>query len=149
MLELRQDIETILTTEDYLGEYIWSDGEKTNAITVLPDDNYGFNFPPEEIAVNKIEAVIIKPEIKNKPLLGGDVFRKHRYQLFLKQWEKRGENGLLVFPLRLREATQTLYECLSHKLYDLTSPSYTPRNEKLGIIESSTFDVYCFDACIA
>ena len=149
LLELRQDIETILTTEDYLGQYIWADGETTNAIAVLPDDNYGLNFPPEEVSVNKIEVVIIKPEIKNKPLLGGDVFRRHRYQLFLKQWEKRDENGLLVYPPRLRKATQDLYEHLSHKLYDLTNPTYVPRNEKIGIIESSTFDVYCFDACIA
>lgn len=146
--ELRNHVDTILSNAGYLGVYQWNDGTTTKAIAVLPDDNYGLDYPPQEVTVNKIEAVIIKPQYQNKQLLGGDIHRKQRFQIFLKQWETRDGIGILVDPPRLREATQELYEELAHLLFDLTSPSYIPRNEKMGTIESSTFDVYCFDVCV-
>ena len=132
-----------------MGEYQWNDGAITKAIAVLPDDKYGLDYPPEEVVVNKIELVIIKSQTKNKPLIGGDIHRKQAYQIFLKQWVTRGDDGFLIYPPRLREATQQLYEELAHLKYDLTTPVYIPRNNKLGTIESSSFDVYCYDVCVA
>lgn len=147
LVELRQNIESILTNSDYLGNYTWNNGTVQAALTVLPDNVYGFNYPPEEVTVNKIEAVIIKPQIINKQLLGGDLQRKQTFKINLKQWEARDNDNKLTYPLRLREATQELYEELNHLLYDLTSPTYIPKNEKLGIIESSSFETYFYDIC--
>jgi len=124
ILEIRQEIETLLETE--LGNYIYANGLKTKAICILPDPTYGWDFPPPGSKVDGLEVVLsANTEIKNRPLLTGN-YINFSSKILLKQWDSKKNTIIATMSL-----LKNLPECL------IVRPRILP-NTSLGNIESQT-----------
>lgn len=147
LLQLRADAIAILKNADYLGQYIGYLSNPTDAVAFLPDPTYGYDFPPKEAQVTKIELVIIEPEIKNQVCFGGDnIIQRIPYKICLKQWQNVDtDTGKMSNPDKLHEAMQELFEQLNLLGYEVETPIYPGRPEKMATI--SVEQAYMMVSC--
>lgn len=132
-IELRSQFLTLLS--GFVGSYKFSDGSIQSAIAILPDEDYGWDFPNNGTVTTGIECVIIRPTPSINELIGGRQ-KKYEWAVTLKQWN--ASNNLLA-------ATEVLVNGLD---YLLTTPRTVPPNPALGNIETCKFELieYTFQA---
>lgn len=125
-IELRSQFLTLLS--QLIGSYKFSDGHCQSAIAILPDEDYGWDFPNNGTVTTGIECVIIRPSPSITELIGGRQ-KKYEWAVTLKQWD--ASNNLLA-------ATEALVKNLD---YLLTTPRTVPPNPALGNIETVKFEL--------
>lgn len=131
-LSLRNHLVTALG--DDLGTYTRPDGGTEPAIAIIPHNQYGYNYPPDNYKVTGIEGVILKPKIKAKMAYLG-ASKKSEYEIFLKFWSETG---------KINQVTELVFDYFIDQEYQMLSPVYMPYDEKLGILASTKLTIYNF-----
>lgn len=125
-LYLRNIVETCINS--YVGFYKIPTGNSiitTKAIAVLPDNNYGDNYPPLNTKVtNGLEVVIHKPRPEISHRLSGDGVKLYKWELFINQWDNTD----------LIKAVEILMDKLQDLRIRFNSPIYPNYNKELGIV---------------
>lgn len=129
-IELRTSFLNLLS--GIIGTYKFSDGATQSAIAILPDEDYGWDFPNNGTVTTGIECIIIRPSPSIKELIGGRQ-KKYEWAVTLKQWD--ASNNLLA-------ATEMLVNKLD---YLLTTPRTVPPNPALGNIETCKFEIVAYE----
>lgn len=135
VIALRQSIQALLA--GLVGTYTHGDGYVEDAIAVLADPTYGYDYPNNGCVTKGIECVVLRPFPKLIPLLGGASMKEYRWAIALKQWDARGN---------LLEATEALVNGLP---YLVGSPVWVPPDANRGIIEQVRLEVIEWDFCPA
>jgi hypothetical protein len=87
ILELRQKITSVL--DDLIGEYEFVNGRCVKAIAVIPDSNYGYDYPPTGTKTKGLEVVIwSEGKLDIRPIIRG-TYVANFTQIILKQWDAK------------------------------------------------------------
>ena len=130
-LTLRSRIQQICTP--CLGQYTFSVNgvvDSEPAIAILPDDEYGWHYPPSGTKTSGVEVVITLPYPKLKPMLNNAYLKEFRWGITLKQWNQNGN---------LLQATNRLV--IGLRDYLVTPPQQLPPDDSLGILEQVRFEI--------
>lgn len=123
-LTLKDDIFAIVSP--YLGTYTFPDTDTGSAITIVPDPDYGWNYPEQGTKVSGLEVVIKQPYPDVSPNLGGDRTKEYVWEVHLKQWDTSKD---------LRTVIELLTNSLSG--YLVARVSYMPPSDKLLTVEQA------------
>lgn len=126
-LELRSLLGKIL--EGQIGTYTFVNGATAEAITVLPDPDKGYNYPPSGTAVAGLELIIQQPYPEAALLLASGISSTQKWQIILKQWDS---NSNLI------TATHTLMTELSYPILKIVP---VLPNEKYLTIEQVRVEI--------
>jgi hypothetical protein len=124
---LKQEIAVLLN--GLVGRYK-DEGWEEDAIAVLPDPDYGYDFPNNGTVTEGMEVVILRPYPKVSSLFGGRQMQ-YRWQIVLKQWDSQSS---------LLDAVEALVGGLESHM--LTSPVLVPPDPGRGIIEQVRFEIF-------
>lgn len=69
-----------------VGNYI-SNGTSIKAYAILPDIEYGFDYPPEDWNAEGIEVVVREMFPEHTNMLNREAFEASKWEVFLKNWE--------------------------------------------------------------
>ncbi len=131
-LSLRTDL--IAALGENLGTYTRPDGGTEGAIAVIPHNQYGYDYPPDNYQITGVEVVILKPKIKINMTHHG-ALKKNQFEVFLKFWSNTGA---------LNSVTEWVADYLIDQGYQIESPVYIPYDEKLGILAATKVLIYDF-----
>jgi hypothetical protein len=149
-LKLRSDIErwldgligVYLLPFNYPPEDVWGLGLEVNgsstravsAIAVLPDNKYGYAYPPKDVQVSGLEVVILRLVVNSKKLLGRDLYKRYPTEIYLKLWDNSGN---------LIKATDKLIDGLNADGYEFQAPQAIPADEgSIGQVKVLVFDSF-------
>lgn len=122
-LTLKDDIFAIVSP--YLGTYTFPDSDTGAAIAIIPDPDYGWNYPENGTKVTGLEVVIKQPYPDVSPNIGGDRTKEYVWEIHLKQWDTNKD---------LRSVIDSLTSELSAD-YLIERVSYMPPSDKLLTVE--------------
>ena len=130
-LALQTDIIAIIG--DSLGQYFLPglSGTVKQAIAILPDSEYGWQYPPNGTKATGLEVLIKLPYAEVEPLIGGDRTKTYTYEIHIKQWDDRKT---------VREALDKLTSELPN-IYLIERVAIIPASEKLLTIDQCKFFV--------
>ena len=87
---------------DVLGSYIFQNNTFPQpAIAILPEKNFGYEFPPTRTEVSGLEFKVITKNIKTKALLARGLATKEIKEFYIQQWT--GDIDLSQVGTRLNE----------------------------------------------
>lgn len=133
-LRLRRDIERWLNglVGIYLFPFNGGSTKAVPAIAVLPDNEYGYSYPPEDVQVSGLEVVVVHLVVNPKRLLGQDLYKRCPWEVYLKLWDN---NGNLI------RATDKLIDGLHVDGYEFQAPQAIPPDEgSIGQVKVLVFD---------
>lgn len=127
------DVRTILTGK--VGVYLFPDSTVVPAISLLPDAEYGYDYPPTDVGRGGIECVVVEPDAvisnaSNRHELS--IAFNARWRVYLKQWDTTFD---------LVDAAETLTFGLVQRKYQVDSWRTTRASEELGLIRTIDFDI--------
>ncbi len=133
-LRLRRDVESWLSGKCgiYLFPFNGGSTKAVPAIAVLPDNEHGYSYPPEDVQVSGLEVVIVRLVVSPRKLLGKDLHKRYPWEIYLKLWDN---NGNLI------EATEALINGLHSCGYCFQSPqAISPDEGSIGQIKVLVLD---------
>lgn len=130
-VKLQADIIKIIG--DSIGQYLLPglSGTVKQAIAILPDSEYGWQYPPNGTKATGLEVLIKLPYAEVEPLIGGDRTKTYTYEIHIKQWDDRKT---------VREALDKLTSELPN-IYLIERVAIIPASEKLLTIDQCKFFV--------
>lgn len=124
--DLRKTIEA--TLGDRIGRYHFPEGDSDRAVSVLPDPDLGYNYPPKNTQIEGIEVQIIKPLIGIAPLMGNRSMRPARWEVRLRAIDD-SRKDLIELANLLTPKLASALPCL------VASPGHIPADLTRGILE--------------
>ena len=124
------EIRTILAGK--VGTYTFNDGTTSDAIALLPDATFGYNYPPSDVGKNGVECVVVEPELFVEERLSESAALSARWTIYLKQWDTT---------IDMVETAEALVLGLSIRNYRIGNWNTTIAAEELGIIRTMSLDI--------
>ena len=113
-----------------IGNYSFNNTE-IKAIAILPDRQWGYDYPPDNWTTKGLEIVIIQPVPKTINILNRQLFKNYRWEIYLKNWEE--DNSEPAGEIELIEASDLLANKLAENGYLFDSPKFILGNEQLSL----------------
>ena len=90
MVDLRQAILEALAS--VIGTYHFPRGGSAKALSILPDPDYGYDYPPSGTRIEGLEVVVLPAtDASAVPMLRGKRRWQTSTQIFLKQWDSKND----------------------------------------------------------
>lgn len=125
-LEYKQKI--IQSIGNEIGDYIFPNGSKDKAITILPDPDIGYNYPELGTKVEGLEVIINLPYSQPKNLISGDKLLIKIYQVILKQWDSS-------------KSLINTVESLCSLDWEISTVVISPKSDKLKTLEQARIEI--------
>lgn len=123
-----------------LGNYISNgNGATVKAIAILPDIEYGFDYPPEAWNAEGIEVVIVETFPKHENLLNRQAIEYEKWNVFLKNWETSQDEP--SGDALLQQLGRTLALAFTREGILFTNSDVIPGNEEMNIRPQIKFEL--------
>ncbi|MDJ0723727.1 MAG: hypothetical protein QNJ38_01285 [Prochloraceae cyanobacterium] len=101
------------------------------AIAILPDPNFGYDYPPDSYRAIGIEIVVRETMPKHTPLLNQQAIEEEIWEIYLKNWEETIEDA--KGELKLLNMGKTLALNLTRNGVLFSNSDVIPGNEELNL----------------